>query len=124
MGDVPTAADRRFRLVPGSVDPAAREAAVALALARGGERERLVMAPLFQDLARSLDGQTPPCPPVGTEEGNLLLVGYEIRSSASGSGCALTVDPGPIQHGRRLSLRILPGGALESWLREFEPGTF
>ena len=125
MGDVPTAADRRFRLVPGSVEPGARVAAVALALQRGGEREKGVMTPLFQELASALADDVPPCPPPpGLEAVRLLLVGYEIRSVATESGCGLTVDPSPIQHGRRLSLRILPGQDAELWLRNFEPGTF
>ena len=104
----PTALDRWFELVPGSVDDDEAVAATRAASDAAVAREREVLERLLPSVVPA-DGCTPPA---GLDD---LLPGYTVRVLPEGEGCALELEPEPVQHGRRIAVRRGGGGQVD-WL--------
>lgn len=114
IGPEPQPEDRRFALVPGEIEPADRDLLVARAQDASLERERTVTTALAQALTAL------PCEGELSELHALLLAGYRVERSAQGQGCAVRVEPDPIQHGRRLTLQVAADGAVTEQVRPLQ----
>ena len=123
LSDSPVPGEMRFGLEDGEVTPEERDAALVAALADGLEREKTVMEALAKQaqlLARRHD-----CPPWLTlqalePELTAHWKGYSVRSEKDGGNCAIKMDARPVQHGRRLSIRVSGQGSVESKGRPLE----
>ncbi len=106
----PTPLDRWLALVPGTVGDEEAVMATRAATDAGLAREREVLEALLPGLAASADAAC-----VGDGGRPELLPGYTVRGEPTESGCALVVEPEPVQHGRRMAVRVQSDGQA-SWL--------
>jgi hypothetical protein len=116
-------ADRLLSLVPGGVTEEERQAALADAQEAAGKRELQVMLPLASQLLEVAGAQDCQWDAPLREQAGLFLVGYTVRLVPAPGTCGLTLEPSPVQHGRRLAA-TLKSGAPPKWvLRELSQAT-
>lgn len=121
LGPLPTPGDRRLSLAlrTVSLDEAtaaierARTDSVAREQAISGELARL----LSEELTRASGGEACRAPETLAGEWPIWLAGYEVRVARVEGVCEVVIDPDPVQHGRRLSVRARPEGVIEQVVR-------
>ena len=107
-GDEPSEQDLSFALVSGPWE--SREADRNAALEASVESEQARLESLAEELRPGLGGPCPEQVPVGLSQ---AMWGYALRFEQGEAGCALVVEPEPVQHGRRLAVRIEASGIVQ-----------
>jgi len=127
LGSTPTDNDRRLRVALRGVS--AEEASAAISAARESSiaREQAIAGGLAQQLAAEAMSDAGACRSPETLPGGwpVWLAGYEVRvarvTGESGTPvCEVVMEPDPIQHGRRMSIRARPDGVIEQVVRSLE----
>ena len=110
LGEVPVPEERRFALVPGTLEESARSASVQAAKDSADALERAFV----EDTARRIgkealdaDGRCKAWTEFD-ESWTVLLPGYEIDVNQAGNICSVGVEPVRIQHGRRYRGVVTP----------------
>ncbi len=108
-------ADRVLSLVPGGVTDEERRVALAGGLEAAGKKELEVMLPLATQLLEAASSMGCKWDAPLRQQVDLLLVGYAVRLVPAEGACGLTLEPSPVQHGRRLAA-TLNSGAPPRWV--------
>ncbi len=117
-------ADRLLSLVPGGVTDEERQVALAGAQEAAGKRELEVMLPLASQLLEAASAQACEWDAPLRQQVDLLLVGYAVRLVVPTTGaCGLTLEPSPVQHGRRLAATLKSGVPPRWVLRDLSGST-
>jgi hypothetical protein len=115
--------DRLLSLVPGGVTEEERKVALAGAQEAAAKRELQVTLPLASQLLEAANAQACEWDASLREQVGLLLVGYAVRLVPAPGACGLTLEPSPVQHGRRVAA-TLKSGAPPQWVfRELSQAT-
>jgi hypothetical protein len=115
--------DRLLSLVPGGVTDQERQAALAHAQEAAGKRELQVTLPLASQLLAAARDQDCEWDAPLRQQVDLLLVGYAVRLVPAQGTCGLTLEPSPVQHGRRLAATLNTGSPPLWVLRELSNPT-
>jgi hypothetical protein len=110
IGDVPVDEERRFVLVPGHLDEGARDALKAEAISASDRREAATVQEQAKSLGRAAAQENGGCAQwdeMKTDWG-LIFAGYELDIAPTLTGCAVSVETGRRQHGRRFKGRVMP----------------
>jgi hypothetical protein len=110
--------DRLLSMVPGGVTDQERKVALAGAQEAAGKRELQVTLPLASQLLEAASAQACEWDAPLREQVALLLVGYAVRLVPKSGACGLTLEPSPVQHGRRLAATLSSGAPPQWVLRE------
>lgn len=122
LGPYPTPDDRRLGIDLRMVTSDEAAAAIELAREQSVAREESIGGELARLLAEEVTREDGTCRPPETLPGDwpLWLAGYEVRVSPVDGVCEVVMDPDPVQHGRRLSVRARPSGVIEQVVRSLE----
>jgi len=110
LGPVPVSEERIFRLEPGSLTEAEREAAINLSVQKSNALEASFIEELAPRLSREATIENGACAqlPQLADEWSMMLEGYDIQLVPSPAGCAVGIEPSRVQHGRRYRGLIQP----------------
>jgi hypothetical protein len=117
LSNRPLPGELSLQLKDGPVHPEERAAAEHAALAEGLEKEKGVMeavAKWAQSQAKQKGCPTWAAMEEQEPELALSLRGYAVSTQKEEEDCVLRLDPRPIQHGRRLSIRVSGDGLVEA----------
>jgi len=127
LGAAPTPDDRRLRVVLRGVDAAEASAAMSTAREASIAREQSIAGAMAAQLSAEAMSEAGACrsPEVLPGDWPVWLAGYEVRiTEVRGEGgapvCEVVMEPDPIQHGRRMSIRAHPDGVIEQVVRSLE----
>jgi hypothetical protein len=113
LSESPVPGEQSFELVDGAVSVQEREAAIASGMAAAVLLERAVMERLAQEsFDRAVAMNCPPWAQIEDHESSLAFgfEGYAVSTQKEGENCVLSLEPRPIQLGRRLAIRVRPEG--------------
>jgi hypothetical protein len=122
LGEEAHPGDRILSLVQGGVADEERQVALAGAQEAAGKRELEVTLPLATQLLEAASAQECEWDAPLREQVELLLVGYAVRLVPAADACGLTLEPSPVQHGRRLAATLKSGVPPKWVLRELSRG--
>lgn len=113
LSESPVPGEQSFELVDGTVSVQEREAAIASGMDAALLMEGAVMERLAQEsFERAVAMNCPPWAQIEDHESSLAFgfEGYAVSTQKEGDDCVLSLEPRPIQLGRRLAIRVRPEG--------------
>jgi hypothetical protein len=113
LSDRPVPGEQHFSCGEGAVLEADRADAMAVGLSEALRMERHVVEPAAQSaFVRALAQDCPTWAEFETQDSSWGLVfrGYAVSTHKDGANCSLSLEPRPVQLGRRLAVRVSSDG--------------